>query len=285
MLISVTSLSAYEYCKRKLYLERVLNLREPIKEPTVLGSIRHHVIDLINKDEKQIVRSIEKHHTDSDIVEKYNNAFLKLLKKELASRKEELDKVNLNQLDTYKRIKGLVLQESEIRAGNVVEFVRKNKLYGEELWEKLTPKIESEYYLVSEKLGLKGIIDHIQVYDDLLVPVEMKTGSAPREGVWEGHKIQLGAYLLMLSEKKGKDIKRGYIRYLDIAENRDIVMNPFLKMRIEELVKKVNECLAGRELPDFCDSEKKCASCGIREQCHNRQLMEEMMAKLAGQRD
>jgi CRISPR-associated protein Cas4 len=281
MSISVTSLSAYEYCRRKLYLERVFNIREPMKEPTILGSIRHRVIDLINKDESKIVKSIQKHHTDKDIIEKYSSEFLKLLKKELVNRKAELDKLNLDQLETYKKIKNLVLQESEIRAQNVVDFVKKARLFGEELWEKLTPKIESEYYLESEKLGLKGIIDHIEVYEDILVPVEMKTGSAPREGAWENHKIQLGAYILMLAEKKNKPISKGYIRYLDIAENRNVVMNPFLRLKIEELVKKVNDCLSSKELPEFCDNPNKCKSCGIREQCYNKEMMDGLMQKLS----
>jgi len=279
MLISVTSLSAYEYCKRKLYLERVLNLWEPAKEPTILGSIRHHVLDQVNKQEQQLVKSIQEHHSEQEIVEKYNTAFLRLLKKALVDHKEDLDKVGVNQLDTYRKIKDLVLQESEIRAQNLINFIKTHKIFGDELWEKLTPKIESECRVESEKLGLKGIIDHIEYYEDIIIPGEMKTGSAPRDGVWEGHKIQLGAYILMLSEKIGKNIKRGYVRYLDIAENRDIVMNPFLKLKIIELVRKVNECLASKELPEFCDSANKCKSCGIREQCYNQKFLEELMVK------
>ena len=37
--ISVSTLSAYMYCKRKLFLERVLGLFEPEKEALVKGTI------------------------------------------------------------------------------------------------------------------------------------------------------------------------------------------------------------------------------------------------------
>lgn len=280
MLISVTSLSAYDYCSRKLYLERVLRLREPPKEPIVLGTIRHGVVDFINKQEEHIVRSISKEDSEENIRDKYQNFYLRFLKKAIVDHKYELSEVGLNQLEAYKKIKELVLDESSIRVENLLNFIRKNKLYGDELWDKLTPKIESEFYVESEKLGLKGIIDNIEKYEDILIPIELKTGSAPREGVWPGHQLQLGAYLLMLSEAAGKDIDKGYIRYLDISENRPIVMNPFLKMKIEELVKKVNDCLSGRELPDFCGSENKCKSCGLRNICYDKTELDKMMKKL-----
>jgi CRISPR-associated protein Cas4 len=277
MLISVTSLSAYDYCSRKLWLERILRLKEPPKEPLILGKIRHQVVDFINKDEKNIVSAVSKDDSDDAIKERYHNHYLKQLKKAIADHRYELEEVGLNQLDAYKKIKELVLDESDIRASNLITFVRKNDIYGDELWERLTPKIESEFYIESEKLGLKGIIDNIEKYDDILIPIELKTGHAPREGAWDGHKLQLGAYLLMLSDKLGKDINKGYIRYLDIAENRSIVMNPFLRMKITDMVKKVNDCLASKELPDFCGSENKCKSCGLRERCYDPEFLKKEM--------
>lgn len=277
MLLSVTSLSAYDYCSRKLYLERVLRLKEPPKEPIVLGTVRHQVVDFINKHEERIVRSITKDDSEDHIREKYQNYYLRFLKKAIVDHKYELSEVGLNQLEAYRKIKELVLEESRIRVDNLLNFIRKSRLYGDELWEKLTPKLESEFYVESEKLGLKGIIDNIERYEDILIPIELKTGSAPREGVWPGHQLQLGAYLLMLSEKTGKDIDKGYIRYLDLSENRPIVMNPFLKMKIEELVKKVKDCLSASELPDFCGSENKCRSCGLRNICYDKAELEKMM--------
>ncbi len=277
MLISVTWLSAFDYCSRKLYLERVLKLKEPPKEPIVLGTVRHRVVDFINKHEERIVRSVSRDDSEEYIRDKYRNYYLRFLKKAIVDHKYELSEVGLNQLEAYKKIKELVLEECLIRAENLIAFVRKQRIYGDELWEKLTPKLESEFYVESEKLGLKGIIDNIERYEDILIPIELKTGSAPREGVWPGHQLQLGAYLLMLSEKAGRDIEKGYIRYLDISENRPIVMNPFLKMKIEELVKKVNDCLSGKELPDFCGSENKCKSCGLRNICYDKAELEKKM--------
>ena len=60
MYISVTMLSSYLYCKRKLFLERVLGLFEPDKGALVKGSIRHKTYEEINKIEENIFKKIPK---------------------------------------------------------------------------------------------------------------------------------------------------------------------------------------------------------------------------------
>ena len=57
-MLSVSSLSAYEYCKRKLFLQNVLGIYEPPKAPLVKGQIRHQTYDKINKVEESLVKDI-----------------------------------------------------------------------------------------------------------------------------------------------------------------------------------------------------------------------------------
>ena len=71
----------------------------------------------------------------------------------------------------------------------------------------------------------------------------------PERGLWPGHKIQLGAYLLLLEEKANKPIEEGFVRYLDSNETRQLTMNPFLRGEIIELIGKVNTLLKAKELP------------------------------------
>jgi CRISPR-associated protein Cas4 len=282
LIIPVTSMAAYEYCRRKLYLEKVLGMWEPAKEPTVLGSIRHAVVDYIGKEEQSIVESIRPGDTREIIEEKYSAAALRLLKKAIVELKPKLEQAGLNQLDAYKKVKEPIIAESQFRAGYVAAFAAESGLGGTELWDKLTPKLLTELHIESESLGFRGIIDHIEHYGDHVVPIEMKTGSPPREGVWDSHKLQLGAYLLMLSEKKGENVAKGYVRYLDIGENRDVVMNAFLKMKITELAELVRTTLSAKELPDYCGNENKCKNCGLREKCYNQELMSEIMNRKFG---
>ena len=120
---------------------------------------------------------------------------------------------------------------------------------------------------------LKGIIDKIEKYEDGIVPVELKTGSMPREGVWPGHRIQIAAYALMLEKKLGKEIKEGVVHYLDPNIRRQVVINPFLREEVKELKDKVRALLDGNEIPAAADNENKCAKCGLKEQCMNEKLL------------
>ena len=61
MKISVSMLSTYLYCPRKLFLQKILMVEEPPKESLVMGSIRHEVYDYINNNGKDNLRRINGH--------------------------------------------------------------------------------------------------------------------------------------------------------------------------------------------------------------------------------
>ena len=90
MKISVSLLSTYLYCSRKLFLQKVLMLEEPPKESLVLGTIRHETYDQINKNEEDIVVSITKRLELKEIQELYKKEYLKTLRKSIANNKNPL---------------------------------------------------------------------------------------------------------------------------------------------------------------------------------------------------
>jgi CRISPR-associated protein Cas4 len=148
------------------------------------------------------------------------------------------------------------------------------------LWDKLTPKIESEFKIASDSLELKGIVDQIEVYPSGRVPIELKTGSMPKEGVWPGHRIQLGAYALLMEERFGKKIKEGFVHYLDPNIRRQVVINPFLRQEVKELKNKIRQMLDGKDIPAAADNENKCKKCGLREQCVDEKLLNKLLNKI-----
>ena len=275
--ISVTMLSSYLYCKRKLFLERVLKLFEPEKTALVKGSIRHETYDQINNVEASIVKSITSDNTFEDIYSVYARNFASLLRKRITANKYRLKTIQLPLINAYQEIWPFFQKESEIRALHLWKFIEKHNVYGDELWEELTPKVQSEIRIKSDILELSGIIDKVEKYKEGLVPVEMKTGSMPKEGVWPGHRIQLAAYALLLEEKSGKEIKEGFVHYLDTNERRQIVMNPFLKDEVKELKNKVKELLSSTELPEKTENENKCVKCGLREKCYDEKFMKQII--------
>jgi len=277
MKIPVTLLSAYLYCPRKLFLEKVLLLKEPPKESSVMGSIRHKVYDNINKNEEEIVISIKKKESLEKLQELYKKKYLQTLRKAIKESENKLKEININMLEAYKKLSIFILEESSMRAANIFNFIEANNLFGDELWQRLTPKILSELSIESEELKLKGIIDQVHVYDNEYVPFELKTGSTPHDGVWQSHRIQIAAYSMLLQEKFNKDVKEGFVVYLDSKQKRHIAINQFMKHEIRQIVNKVISLLESKELPDFCNNENKCRKCGLQSTCYNEDEVDNLI--------
>lgn len=276
-MLSVTTLSSYMYCPRKLYLQYVLKLTEPPKEALVKGSIRHKVYENINLAEEDIIKSIKKGMDENDLKGKYHQKYREILLEVIKQNKEELNQFNILPQELFKNVWPLILAESETRASLVYSFILENKVFGNELWGQLTPRIESELRIESEKLGLKGVIDQIEIYKEGFVPIELKTGKAPGEGVWPAHKIQLIAYALLMEEKFNTEIKEGFVHYLDTKDKRHIPINPFMRIEVRELIEKVNSLLNSEKLPDFEKNQNKCINCGIKEQCYNEKELDKLL--------
>ena len=265
MTISVTFLSSYLYCKRKLYLEQVLGLKFLAPDVTVKGTIRHNVLDLISKQEKGIVLSISP-ETVSQAEDKYISFYSRNLVNSIKIQSNILEKHKINYFTLYNELWPWFKEDAKMRAKYVSDFIEKHKIYGNELWEKLTPKIITELFVQSEILELKGKIDRVEHDNQKYIPIEIKTGKAPSEGVWEAHMVQIGAYMMLLEDKLGKAVSEGKIHYLDSGE-RIIKMNPYLKEEIIVLKEKVKEVLSSKEVPDFCTNEKKCIKCPLKKEC------------------
>jgi len=278
-MLSVTDLSSYLYCSRKLYLQKVLGLYEPLKEVTFKGSFRHELHDLASKADEEIVKSIKQKFSLEEIKELYLLKYKEILRRVILNNKELLKKFDLNEKDVFARNIPVIEEEADLRATNVHKTIVDFNVIGDELWEKLTPKIISELRIEDPELGLKGIIDQIYQYEAGLVPIELKTGKAPREGVWPGHKIQITAYALLLEGKFNQEIKEGFIHYLEAEQKRHIPINAFLRLEVKELINKVNSLLQAVEIPDFCGNDNKCRVCGLKENCYNQKELEKLMKK------
>jgi len=273
MAISVSLLASYLYCPRKIYLERVLGFFELPKKALVIGTIKHGIFDEINKKEEEIVTNITEKTSLEGLQETYKNAYSKIHRDVIIKNKEKLRELELNIQDIFKKTWPLILNEAQNRSLNVFNFIQTHLVFGRELWEKLTPKIQSEFKIKSETLGLSGIIDQIEIYEKGYVPIELKSGKAPKEDAWPNHKIQVAAYAMLLEEKFNTEVKEGFIHYLDVNEKRHIPINVFLKEEINELKNKVKALLESKEIPDFCGNENKCNACGLKEKCFNEKIL------------
>ncbi|HLD88767.1 MAG TPA: PD-(D/E)XK nuclease family protein [Candidatus Nanoarchaeia archaeon] len=254
--VTATMLSSYLYCPRKFFLQQVLKLREPLNDKLVKGKIRHDVLNEFSICEKEILQEmiVKDLH---EIEEIYINMYSDLFKKKISEKSDVLNKFNVGINEFYDLGMFSFTNESKRRAFAVQKMIEKG-VSGEELYENIEPRIISEKEIVSKHYELKGIIDRIEVFNDSFVPVEFKTGKTPREGVWQGNKVQIAAYCMLVDDFFGRKTRKGFVHYLDSDEIRPVVMNPFLKAEIIELRDKIKDILKTGEMPDFCRDAVNC---------------------------
>ena len=268
-MISVTNLTSYMYCPRKLYFNKVLKVYEKIKELPVKGKIKHKIFELSGREDREIIASFTRKDSLEDLEMKFRRIYYKTIMLVLNMYKKELKELEINRLDFYRELWPFFLEEAIEKSKEFFELSKEKNVYGEELWMVL-PKALPEIRVSSDKLGLRGIVDRVDIAKGFL-PIEIKTGKAPRDGVWKNNMVQIGAYMLLLSEHYGKEIKEGYVEYVSIKEKRKVVMNEFLKDEILDLIGEVNSLLEQKEIPERVKEEWKCESCGIKEDCFSRE--------------
>lgn len=278
MLISVTMLSEYLYCPRKLFLKKVLKMEEAPSAPMIKGTIRHQVYDFFNKKEESVVEKIQQGMLFEEVLQFYKNAYFETLKTAIISNKTTIKQLNLSMKDLFHQAWPFLVYDSMLRAKNVYDYAKAHNVWQQELWNSLTPKLFSEVSARSEKLRLKGIIDVVEDHSEFLVPVEIKTGKVPRDGVWPGHKVQVGAYLMLLEEQK--PVGAGKVRYVEEDVVRPVVLNPFLRLEVSQLVTSVVELLVSREPPGFVQNRNKCSSCPFQSRCYDQKFMAERLNAL-----
>lgn len=267
-MIAVSSLLSYLYCPRKLFLEKVLDIAEVPKGVVILGGIKHRVFDVFNSGEASIVCAIKPSAKKEEISGSYKSCFADILRRAIMTSRNQFKRAGLSPMDAFNEFMPFFARAADSRAVFVYDFMKKHKIHGNALWNILSPKIKSEYKISSASLGISGKIDRIEIYEDSLVPVELKTGSPPKEGAWESHKIQLAAYALLLEDTFKTNIPEGIVQYIDSGKRIQVFINPFLKDQVRALASSVRALLSSKELPAIIENRNKCSSCSLREKCH-----------------
>ncbi|MFW6383021.1 MAG: CRISPR-associated protein Cas4 [Nanoarchaeota archaeon] len=268
-MIPVNTLAAYLYCPRKLYLQKVLRIEEPTRESTLYGTIKHMALQGFSEREGNLVASIYPEHGLEDIKKSFEKALSTEIRSAIIEKKNSLKRLNLEPEQLFNKVFSRLKLQIETRAENAWKFIVRQKLYGRELWENLKPKIKSEYALSSETYHLTGVVDQVFVYPERLLPVELKSGKMPSEGLWPGHKIQLAAYMLMLEDNFGFSVKEGFVYYINEKEYRLLTMNPFLKQEVLKTRELVENLLTSKKAPSILKKESKCNNCALKDTCYD----------------
>jgi CRISPR-associated exonuclease Cas4 len=120
--------------------------------------------------------------------------------------------------------------------------------------------------LHADRWGLSGRPDSVRTLPDgRCVPVELKSRSAPAGGPPRSHRVQVGAYCLLLEETTGRAPPFGVLRYGDGSEWR-IPWDGAARSEVIDLLGQIRQRYDGRATP----SVARCAHCPWRLGCDRR---------------
>jgi len=124
------------------------------------------------------------------------------------------------------------------------------------VWSKLS--------VVSEKLGLYGVIDEVYETENGLVIVENKFMKAPRKP-YPGHVYQSVAYAMLAEERIGKIARKIIIKYLRDDKVFEIPLTEDLKRHVLWTISRIKSIIEGEKLPK--GNPRRCGNCGFTKIC------------------
>jgi CRISPR-associated exonuclease Cas4 len=126
---------------------------------------------------------------------------------------------------------------------------------------------EVEKPLYDPALSLIGKPDYLIEQNGRIIPVEVKSGPAPR-APYDSHIYQLAAYCLLVEKTMGKRPPYGVLHYT----NRDFAIDytPALESALLDLLAEIRRDERRADVPRSHSSPARCARCGFREICEQK---------------
>ena len=116
-------------------------------------------------------------------------------------------------------------------------------------------------------LGIAGKPDYLVQQHRVIIPVEVKTGRAPK-APYDSHIFQLAAYCLLVHRATGKRPPHGIIHY----PGRDFAVDytSDLENALLDLIADMRVDEQHAEVQRSHEDEQRCRSCGFRQVCDQR---------------
>jgi CRISPR-associated exonuclease Cas4 len=124
-------------------------------------------------------------------------------------------------------------------------------------------RVERAVPLWSDRLGLVGKADVVELHGATPYPVEYKHGPRRR---WGHDDLQLCAQALCLEEMTGQAVPAGAIYHHSSRRRREVAFDAPLRARTEEPVREVRRLLRQERLPPAVN-DARCENCSLRPSC------------------
>lgn len=268
-MLYVTDLTGYLYCKRKLYLTKILGHKEPLSKQALVGSIKHKVLENIHNSEERVIKSLDHIPAKKDLHSLFILTDSSIAHSVISENLDRLSHFSIDYAQLMDELGKMIEDEAKIQAEKVMKDIISNNAVGQELIDKMYPKIRTETTLESKEIGLRGKIDKIEFHKDSIIPIEIKTGAPGRGSPWQDHITQLTAYCILLEKEHSRSVNKGAIIYYNPRVVYEVSINPFMVDEVHSLIREVNSTLSNQVLPDILKNQNKCNICGLKDICHN----------------
>lgn len=116
----------------------------------------------------------------------------------------------------------------------------------------------------SDKLGITGICDLVEFYDDVPFPVEYKFGRKQKAQIHD--ELQLCAQAMCLEEMLGVPVPKGSIYHYSSRTRRKVIFSDRHREKVELIILDIRKLLMGAQLPAAVN-DARCKNCSLIDAC------------------
>lgn len=122
----------------------------------------------------------------------------------------------------------------------------------------------NELYLESERIGLKGKIDVLELDDGRTVPVERKRAESG-DFYWSDE-VQIAGYCMLLEDYLDEIVHEGAIYLYETDQRMHVPITENHRREVRELIDTMRN-LDPHDVPQLVDNPDKCEACSTRHYC------------------
>lgn len=121
--------------------------------------------------------------------------------------------------------------------------------------------------LVSQSLGLRGVLDYLVKTEKEFIPVDYKFGYSNKGAAYLNHKYQLAAYALLVEDCFLATVRRGFIHYSRERLNVRIDITDELRRRTMKMIAEIRWIVESETEPTCTRIPSRCTDCEYRRYC------------------
>jgi CRISPR-associated protein Cas4 len=257
-MINVSDLGRFVYCPRAVYLTSVLGIEYPKTPDMGKGLVGHWARRELSMRQARIIKRMETVLEVDDMLHTELEAiFMDLPFIFAAEWSGEFERF-------IPAIKAEMSVELDLLRDELSAMVE--DMGFDQALAHLTPW-KTEYSVKSRKLNLSGRVDKVMKAESI-VPVDIKTGKPPKH-VWEGDRIQLCAYGMLLEEAFEQKSAFGIIEYARTSESAQVTFNEKTRRQVINTRDELVQVMEGEAVSVCPHGEpKKCEACSLRQRCY-----------------